>query len=201
MNRVLAPLSRQPRILRRSFCLAACVVALIWVGIRPVPSAVPGAAAATRQAQAAPATQRERPAALAHKTSSVRIYLIAIADNGRSGKRIGCGDSVIAVTRPIVPTTTPLKAALRLLLSNHQAHYGRSGLYNALYQATLRLQTAAVTNGKAVVHLTGRLNLRGVCDDPRADAQLRETVRQFPTVHNVAIYINNVPLWKVLSQK
>jgi hypothetical protein len=183
--------------------LALAVLPLFWAGIGPVSVAVPRATAAARPVQAAPVMQRERErvAALTRKATSVRIYLIAIGDNGRSGKRIGCGDSVIAVTRPIAPTTTPLKAAMRLLLSNHQAHYGQSGLFNALYQATLRLQRAAVTHGRAFVYLTGRLNLRGVCDDPRAGAQLRETVRQFPTVHGVAIYINNVPLWRVLSEK
>ena len=148
-----------------------------------------------------PGPNLEQSALVASRATSVRQYFIAVGDNGKSGRRIGCGDSLVAVKRPIPPTKAPLTAALRLLLDNHHKYYGQSGLYNALYQATLHLQRAAVTNGKAVVHLSGRLNLRGVCDDPRAGAQLRETVRQFPSIRSVAIYINNVPLWKVLSER
>jgi hypothetical protein len=153
------------------------------------------------QAQTAVVSHAQAAPSAAHRATSVHIYLIAVGDNGKSGEKIGCGDSVIAVTRPIAPTTAPLAAALKLLLSNHQAHYGQSGLYNALYQANLRLVRATVAHGRAVVHLAGRLNLRGVCDDPRAGAQLRKTVLQFPTVRSVAIYINNVPLSQALSQR
>ena len=31
----------------------------------------------------------------------VKVYLVALDDDGRSGKRIGCGDSLVAVTRRV----------------------------------------------------------------------------------------------------
>jgi hypothetical protein len=134
--------------------------------------------------------------------TSVRTYLVAIGDNGRSGTRIGCGDSLIAVTRRIAHTTAPLTAAMNLLLSDHHMYYGQSGLYNALYQSRLRVKKASVVNGTATVYLVGIIRLGGVCDDPRVRAQLRHTARQFRTVRRTtAIFVNNVPLWKRLSEK
>lgn len=191
-------------ICRRSVRGSCLILALItFIGLSAGAAAPPAIAdaATAHPGQAGAVMHQERFATSVRVSTSVRIYLIAIGDNGKAGPRIGCGDSLIAVTRPIPPTQAPLSAALRVLLNNHHAHYGQSGLYNALYQSTLHLQKATVTKGKAVVHLTGRLNLRGVCDDPRARAQLRRTVRQFPTVRSVAIYVNNVPLWKVLSER
>jgi hypothetical protein len=133
--------------------------------------------------------------------TSVRIYLVAIGAAHGAGIHIGCGDSLVAVTRPVPATTAPMSAALRLLLRNHRRYYGQSGLYNALYQSRLSLHSARVAAGRAVIRLTGRLQLGGVCDDPRIRAQLRHTALQFPTVHTVQIYVNNVPLSRMLSEK
>lgn len=135
------------------------------------------------------------------RTTSVRTFLVAIGDNGRTGTRIGCGDSLVSVKRPIAPTTAPLTAAMKLLLNDHHRYYGQSGLYNALYQSRLQVQRASVVKGVAVVHLKGTMRLGGVCDDPRVGAQLRQTVRQFPTVRRVEIFVNGIPLWKRLSEK
>jgi hypothetical protein len=137
----------------------------------------------------------------AGKTTSVKIYLVAIGDNGKAGKKIGCGDSLIAVTRPITPTTTPLTAALRVLLSDHHRVYGQSGLYNALYQSRLTVNHVTIRNGRATIYLTGRMQLGGVCDDPRVGAQLRSAAFQFPTVHSVAIFVNGIPLKRRLSER
>jgi hypothetical protein len=90
---------------------------------------------------------------------------------------------------------------MHLLLSDHHRYYGRSGLYNALYRSRLRLQRAVVVKGKATIHLVGSMSLGGVCDNPRVKAQLRQTALQFPTVRNVSIFVNGVPLWKRLSLK
>lgn len=157
------------------------------------------AASVSRHTTAGP--QRYASASVSRTTVSVLLYLIAIGDEGKSGRRIGCGDSLVAVRRPIPPTTAPLTAAMRLLLSNHHRFYGQSGLYNPLYHSRLRVQRATVVNGRATVHLVGTMSLGGECDNPRVGAQLRQTTLQFSTVHSVAIFINNVPLWKRLSLK
>ena len=131
----------------------------------------------------------------------VKLFLIAINDNGKSGKKIGCGDSLIWAERPIPITSAPLTAALKELLGLRDQYYGGSGLYNALYQSNLKLAGVAITSGTATINLTGTLSLGGTCDAPRVEAQIRETALQFPTVSQVAIFVNGVPLDQVLSQK
>jgi hypothetical protein len=131
--------------------------------------------------------------------SMVNIYLIALEDNGKSGKKIGCGDSVIPVQAQIEPTTAPLRAALEKLFSIKSQFYGESGLYNALYQSNLHVDDAVVANGTATVHLSGSTALGGVCDDPRFGAQITETILQFPTVNNAVVFINGQRLEDFLS--
>jgi hypothetical protein len=102
----------------------------------------------------------------------------------------------------IPPTQEVLKAAVEALLSVKDEYYGQSGLYNALYQSDLQVESVSVdTNGKASVYLTGNLIMGGDCDTPRVLAQVKQTVLQFPTVKNVTIFINGKPLSDVFSLK
>lgn len=134
-------------------------------------------------------------------TTSVKVFLVAIGDQGKAGPRIGCGDSLVAVTKKIAPTKAPLTAALRLTIGNHKQFLGQSGLYNALYQAHLTLNKATVSKGTATIHLTGKLRLGGVCDAPRVRAQLRHAALQFHTVDRVYVYVNGVPLSRAVSSR
>ncbi len=118
----------------------------------------------------------------------VRIYVIALEDGGQMGREVGCGDSVVAVERQIEPTQEPLRAALEELLSLHERYYGESGLYNALHQSDLQVDSAVIEDGRAVVRLSGDFRMGGICDQPRAMAQLEETARQFAP--QVVVYIN-----------
>jgi len=70
----------------------------------------------------------------------VKIFLIALEDNGQAGTLVGCGDSAISVTVTIPPTQGILRAALEKLLSAKQQFYGESGFYNALYQSDLQVE-------------------------------------------------------------
>lgn len=132
---------------------------------------------------------------------SVKIFLVAINDNGKSGKKIGCNDSIVAVDRVIPETQGVLAAALNELFSIRDKTLGSSGLYNSLYQSSLKLDGAAVITGKATIALSGKLMLGGVCDDPRAKNQIEETALQFATVKSVAVTINGVAIDKALSEK
>jgi hypothetical protein len=82
-----------------------------------------------------------------------------------------------------------LKAALVALLSIKNQNYGQSGLYNALYQSALQVDSVSIAGGKASVYLTGTLKMGGECDNPRVQAQLEQTVLQFPTVTEAAIFV------------
>lgn len=129
----------------------------------------------------------------------VKLYFVALNDNGKSGKKIGCDDSIVPVQKSIPQTSAPLTAALKELLAVRDQNYGQSGLYNALYQANLKLSGVAITDSRATINLTGSLSLRGVCDNPRVIAQIQETALQFPTVKQVSVLLNGVPLEQVLS--
>lgn len=131
----------------------------------------------------------------------VEIYLIGIGDNGQGGIQVGCGDSAIPVQAQIAPTQGVLRAALEKLLSIKEQYYGQSGLYNSLYQSNLQVQAVTITNGAAHVELTGTMMLGGECDNPRVQAQLENTVLQFPTVTSADIFINGKTLEEALSLK
>jgi hypothetical protein len=134
---------------------------------------------------------------------TVRLFLVALRDEGRSGTRVGCGDSLVAVTRALEGESTGAatpEAALAALLSIHDRGYGQSGLYNALAASRLRVGRVDVgTDGTAAVDLSGTLTMGGECDAPRIEAQLRETLMQFADVHAVSISVNGHPLSDVLS--
>lgn len=123
-----------------------------------------------------------------------QIYLVALGDAGRSGEAIGCDDSLIPVPVTFESTQAPLTAALTELLDIHSRTYGQSGLYNALYQSDLNISNVTIQNGEAVIDLTGSLAIGGVCDQPRVEAQLRQTALQYSTVDTVTITINGESL-------
>ena len=132
----------------------------------------------------------------------VNIYLVAVGDNGISGKLIGCGDSLVPVEVRIAPTLGVLRAALNELFKlEDQQYYGESGLYNALYQSHLSITDVAVVDGEARINLQGSLTLGGVCDNPRVEEQLKAIALQFNTVNRVSVYINGEPLAKLLDLK
>jgi hypothetical protein len=133
--------------------------------------------------------------------SAVKIYLVAIGDNGAGGTKIGCGDSLIPVTVSITPTVAVLRAALSKLLSIKTQFYGASGLYNSLYQSNLAIDSLVIQNGVATIRLSGTISMGGECDTPRFRAQLEQTALQFSTVKQVSIFINNKPISEVLSLK
>ena len=130
-----------------------------------------------------------------------QIYLIAVGDEGESGKEIGCGDSVIPVEVSIEPTVAPLTAGLEELLAIDEEYYGQSGLYNALYRSDLIVEGINIENREAIINLTGELRIGGVCDEPRIQAQLEQTALQFSTVDNVSIFVNGTPLEDILGQE
>ncbi len=138
---------------------------------------------------------------LAAGTMKIKLFFIALNDNGKSGKKIGCGDSIVAVERTIPATQAPLTAALKELLALKERNIGQAGLYNSLANANLKIDNVAVVGGTAFIALSGTLGLSGVCDDPRAEAQLKELALQFATVKQVSITLNGIPIERALSGK
>ena len=125
-------------------------------------------------------------------TTQIKLALLDTTGSG-TGKPRGC-DTITLVTRTIPATTTPLTAAMQALFAEKEGTQP-SSQYNfiARTKSTLKFDHASVQSGTASIYLTGSLSgLAGVCDDPRAQAQIEETALQFPTVKNVQIYLNNI---------
>lgn len=135
------------------------------------------------------------------KILPLRLFFVAIGDNGKNGEMIGCGDSLAPVEIQLPETETPLQAVLQQLLSTKTQTVGPSKLYNSLYQSNLQFKDAAIKDGVATVHLTGTYQFGGECDNPRFQAQLEKTVKQFSNVSEAQIFINDKSLSDVISLK
>jgi hypothetical protein len=132
----------------------------------------------------------------------VIIYLVALEDGGASGPAVGCGDSLVAVTRPVAPTDHPIEAALNDLFSIKEQFFGESGLYTALYQSNLVVESVLVdANGAATVALSGQPMLGGTCDTPRVIGQIEQTVLAAPGVSSANILLNGQALEDALSTR
>ncbi len=132
------------------------------------------------------------------RETTVQFYMIAIDDNGNSGKMIGCGDSVVLVSRRTVEQGAPIEISIRELLAEKNQYDGN--LYNALYQSSLTLDSVTNDNGKAIVRLSGTVLTSGSCDDPRFEAQIEETALQFSNVNVVEVLINGINMKDLFDQ-
>ena len=118
----------------------------------------------------------------------VKVYLVALDDNGRRGKKIGCNDSLVPVTRTVNADAVPLKAAVEELLSIPREYEG--GLGNYWFGENLRVQSATVRAGVATIRIRGNVYIAGICDAPRIEEQIKETARQFRGVRSVRVFVN-----------
>lgn len=137
---------------------------------------------------------------VAAKTTRVKVYLVAVGDNGKSGRRIGCEDSLVAVSRTVQPTNAPLKAALDELMSMPAEHNeGGRELGNYWKGENLKVESVLLKRGTATIRITGTLTVAGICDQPRITQQIEATARQFPTVKRVRVFVNGTPLKEAIS--
>ncbi|MBE0684753.1 MAG: GerMN domain-containing protein, partial [Anaerolineaceae bacterium] len=113
----------------------------------------------------------------------------------------GCDDSLIPVEVTIRSDLTSPWSALSALLNLDETYYGESGLYNALHQSDLEIQSYETLEGKAKVYLEGELMLGDVCDTPRVEEQILATILQDGQIKEVEVYINGMILQDVLSLK
>lgn len=138
----------------------------------------------------------------AQTITDVTIYLVALEDAGKNGPAVGCGDSLIAVNRPVNPTDQPIQAALKELFSIKELHFGQSGLYNALWQSSLQVISASVDgNGVATVAIAGQVQMGGECDTPRFKGQIVQTILAAPRVKKAVVFLNGKPIDQALSLK
>jgi hypothetical protein len=111
----------------------------------------------------------------------------------------------VAVTRSVAlpeDVGAQISTMLAELFSITDQFYGESGLYNALYQSTIAVDSVDVdASGHATVNLTGDILLGGTCDSPRFKTQIERTAGQFPAITGVTVNINGEPIDVVLSDQ
>ena len=120
----------------------------------------------------------------------VKVYLVALDDDGRSGQKIGCGDSLVAVSRRIGARRPTLRIAIQELLLTPHEYDAR--LRNFWRGRNLRVRSVSVNrNGLATINISGAgPQVAGVCDQPRIESQIEETAKQFPNVRRVRVFVN-----------
>ncbi|WP_427173816.1 hypothetical protein [Arthrobacter sp. 92] len=126
---------------------------------------------------------------------------MAIGDNGISGPKIGCGDSLVATTTAPVRFTDQVGPSIGTLLANKSRDVGMSGLVNALYQSNLTYAGGELDGGTITIWLTGNFMLGGVCDIPRVKAQLEYTAMAAAGATSAQVFVNGRPIDDVLSLK
>ena len=127
--------------------------------------------------------------------TSLPVYLVALGEG-----QVGCGDALRAIPRTVPASDQPWQAAIEALLGVDPAAVEQAGLYNALANSSLQLESMTVdAQGTATIRLTGQLSLGGVCDNPRVAEQIVQTALQFPAVRRVMVFLNSEPLDTVLS--
>jgi hypothetical protein len=124
----------------------------------------------------------------------VKVYLIALDDKGKRGRKVGCDDSLVPVTRSVPATKALLKAALQELLSLPPESADYPGLQNFWKGENLTLKSVAIVGGTATIHISGAVSVAGVCDEPRIVGQIEATARQFSNVKKVRVFIGKQTL-------
>jgi spore germination protein GerM len=132
------------------------------------------------------------------RTAKVKVYLIAAGDNGKMGRKIGCDDSLVPVTRTVKATPALLKAAIQELLAIPQKFNDK--LENFWRGENLRVKSISVRKGTAIIHITGTgPTVAGVCDQPRITEQIEATAKQFSSVKRVRVFVNGKPLSEAIG--
>jgi hypothetical protein len=159
------------------------------------PAAPPSTAAAP------PPAEEPAPGGLPEQVAPLTIYYVAIDDNGLSGPLIGCGDSLVATTTAPVRFTDQVRPSIEALLANKSRDVGLSGLVNVLYQSSLTYAGGELAGSTITIYLTGQFMLGGVCDIPRAKAQLEYTAMAAAGATSARVFVNGRPIDEVLSLK
>src|SRR3954447_25790922 len=132
------------------------------------------------------------------RTRQRRVFAIALADHGASGRAAGCGDSAVPLEMDLPSPQPALEGALSALLSLDERPQIR-GLYNALAHSPLRIDRIDRSGPEVRVYLSGYVELGGDCDGSRILAQLTRTALQFHDLQHAQFFLDGKPLQSVLS--
>jgi hypothetical protein len=185
---------------------AASPTASASASVTASPTAAPSATAPPSSAGGSP-TATETPApeptftGFPEQVAPLTVYYVAVGDNGISGPKIGCGDSLVATTTAPVRFTDQVGPSVGALLANKSRDVGMSGLVNVLYQSNLTYLGGELNGSTITIYLSGQFMLGGVCDIPRAKAQLEYTAMAASDATSAQVFVNGRPIDEVLSLK
>lgn len=135
----------------------------------------------------------------ASPTAEVYVYFLAIEPNSAGPDVVGCGDVLVEQITAVSTDQGPVAGALTGLLGFKPDVLADNGLYSALSGWDVTVDSVVVDSGRATVHLSGVIQVAGVCDVPRIQAQLERTVFQFGEISMVEFFLNGEPLYDQLQ--
>lgn len=118
---------------------------------------------------------------------------VALLETPADGTRaeFGCDTIVFERFQPPV-RNKPLTMALETLFSLYKKKVRGHRNFIARTRETLRFDHAVRNGHTARIYLVGKLSgLRGVCDNPRAAIQIRQTALQVPGIKHVQLFLND----------
>jgi spore germination protein GerM len=137
--------------------------------------------------------------ATAAPQQTVKIYLVAVGDAGKVGRKFGCDDSLVPVAQSVQTTKSPLTAAINKLLATPRQLPTNAKLSNYWFGPDLKLKSVSVRDGLATIRFSGHVTVAGVCDQPRIKEQIEATARQFPNVKRVKVFVGQETLDEAIS--
>lgn len=197
---------------RRTLALLVALTAGISLSActSPEPAPTPGTSSAAPSSSAVPApntaptnTRSSTPTSSSAQpsTAALTIFYVAVDDQGKSGPKIGCGDSMVATESAPETFTDQVEASIKMLLNDKSSEHGQSGLVNALAASDLRFIDSKISGDEVAIDLSGTVSSGGTCDDPRIIEQLKYTAKTAAGVGSARILIDGIDIGKVLSQK
>ncbi|MGP5650167.1 MULTISPECIES: GerMN domain-containing protein [Glutamicibacter] len=134
-------------------------------------------------------------------TAALTLFYVAVGDEGKSGPKIGCGDSLVSAETGPEEFTNQVEAAITALLADDKEELGGSGLRNALAGSDLSYASSVVDGDVVTVELNGAVSSGGTCDDPRIIGQLKYTAMTAAGTGEAEILVEGEKIEKVLSAK
>lgn len=142
--------------------------------------------------------------------TTLKVALVKMEDNGATGLKIGCGDSIAYIDRTAdgikLENTRKVQLALTELFA-----YGATSPTDEYYNGLQHSKELAVysvnesTAGKKSmieVRLTGQLISAGTCDDPRVKEQIYSTIRANSNPDaEITVFINDENIEDYMSLK
>jgi hypothetical protein len=130
-----------------------------------------------------------------NKEQKLNIYLIALEGTEAQGKTVGCNDLLVPIEKELKITRSGLESALTALMNEKSTEK----LKNFVRGPGLILAQVTVANMVADVYFKGDFDISGACDIPRIQEQVYSTVKQFPELTRINIFVNNVTFERYLS--